>query len=373
MNYYTLPKIYNNNIIINPIENTEELIPYVSNNLFYHYNDIYNRISKDEMTHFKEMKKNINTNEYIFSRVSFSKNNLCKLKSKTQIFYDFLEITTIITIFDDSYNTNSNTNSNTILNTLHFGKNDDTIECLKMIRKNYTNKINISYFEKIITDISEKDKYNFIFFASELNEAEEIENDEYYIFLIKILITIFKNQHVYGSCIIQINEIFYKPVIDFLYILSSIYSKIYVTKPNTSNITTYEKYIICKNFYIDESVKHIYENNTRNLLTFLTNKKGKIQSILDIQIPRFFLTKIEEINIIIGQQQIDALDMIINLLKNKSKNKEEKIEIIKKNCVQKTIIWCEKINKNQHHQKNNANIFLPKEPEVLPNITPHLN
>jgi hypothetical protein len=307
------------------------------------------------------MKKNINTNEYIFSKVIFSKNNLCKLKTKTQLFYNFLEIATILNIFDESY-------KNTNLNTLHFGKNDDTIECLKMIRKNNTDKI--TYFEKIITDIPEKDKYNFIFFASELNETEEFNNDEYSIFLIKILINILKNQDIYGSCIIQINEVFYKPVIDFLYILSSIYSKIYVTKPNTSNITTYEKYIICKKFYTDESVKNIYENNFCNLIAFLKNKKEKIQSIIDIKIPCYFLTKIEEINIIIGQQQIDILDMIINLLKNKNKNKEEKIELIKKNCIQKTIIWCEKINTNQNnyqnyqiYQKNNSNIFLSKETE----------
>jgi hypothetical protein len=43
----------------------------------------------------------------------------------------------------------------------------------------------------------------------------------------------------------------YKPIIDVLYLLSSLYDKVYILKPNTSNISTFEKYIICKNFSVN--------------------------------------------------------------------------------------------------------------------------
>ena len=56
--------------------------------------------------------------------------------------------------------------------------------------------------------------------------------------------------------------------------------------------------------------------------------------------PCYFLNKIDDINIIIGQQQLEAINQIINIFKNK--NKEDKIEIIKKTNIQKSVIWCEK-------------------------------
>jgi hypothetical protein len=43
------------------------------------------------------------------------------------------------------------------------------------------------------------------------------------------------------------------------------------------------------------------------------------------------MNKIEDSNIIIGQQQIEALDQIINIFKNK--NKVEKIFIIEKGLI----------------------------------------
>lgn len=350
MIYYILPKIYSDNLILNPQENNNELKICVSESLLYHYNNIHKRIiNTNELINFEELKNNLNLNEYIFSNDLFSKYNITsKFKSKTNIFYNFLEIITLLNIFDLYKHTN--------LNTLHFTKNNDTIECIRMVRKNYND--NFTYFDKIETDINEKEEYNFIFFDSELYKTDDCNNDKYYILLIKILIIILKNQELYGSCIIKINEMFYKPVIDFLYILSSMYEKIYIIKPNTSNITSYEKYIICTNFYTDESISNTYKNNFYNLLTFLKNKKEKIQSILDFKIPCFFLTKIHDINIIIGQQQLDTLDMIINLLKNKNKNKEEKIDLIKKNCMQKTIVCCEKNINYNNCLKKCENIFL---------------
>ena len=49
--------------------------------------------------------------------------------------------------------------------------------------------------------------------------------------------------------------------------------------------------------------------------------------------------------------------MIINILKNK--NKEEKIEIIKKSNIQKSISWCEKYKIPFNKFSEKTNIFLP--------------
>tara|TARA_E500000178_G_C16472491_1_gene509364 strand:+ start:67 stop:522 length:456 start_codon:yes stop_codon:yes gene_type:complete len=67
-----------------------------------------------------------------------------------------------------------------------------------------------------------------------------------------------------------------------------------------------------------------------------------INSILKNKLHCHFLNKIEESNVIIGQQKLDAYTQINNLLK--SKNKMEKIEILQKHNIQRCIYWCDKHN-----------------------------
>ena len=144
------------------------------------------------------------------------------------------------------------------------------------------------------------------------------------------------------------------------------YEKVYIIKPNTSNIITYEKYIVCKNFILNEDTKEIYENYYTIFLNFLNTLKDRkidtikdittIISIIDYNIPSYFINKINDINIIIGQQQLEYLNQIILLLQNK--NKDSKLEIIKKINIQKSINWCEK-NKLPHNKiLEKSNIFL---------------
>jgi hypothetical protein len=62
-------------------------------------------------------------------------------------------------------------------------------------------------------------------------------------------------------------------------------------------------------------------------------------------------------NIIVGQPQLESLDLIINILNNK--NKDEKIENIKKNNIQKSVAWCEKYKIPYNKFIEKTNIFLP--------------
>jgi hypothetical protein len=53
-----------------------------------------------------------------------------------------------------------------------------------------------------------------------------------------------------------------------------------------------------------------------------------------------FLNKIEDMNIIMGQQWIQSLESLVSLLKNK--HNDMKIEQIIQQNIQKSILWCEK-------------------------------
>ena len=360
MSYYTLPKI-NNNIYVKPIDDYESLLkPYTSYSLYQYYNQLRDEIEKIclkpneiKSNNYDELIKIVNPYEYIFSKVPGSKYSVSKLKQKTNIFYDFLEVSTSINIFE-SYKNQS-------IKTLHLTPNyNDTIECFEMLRENF--KDLVLYYDEIneenIKNI-EDNKFDFLFL-----EVDSTNFNNYIKNLIECLMIIFRNQESNGCCIIKVNHIFHKPVTDILYLLSSLYEKIYIIKPNTSNITSFDKYIVCKNLEKNENKSLYYKCNYYRLLIFLKKLENKnIISVLDIDIPNFFLTKIDDMNIIIGQQQLESLDMIINILKNK--NSEEKIENIKKTNIQKSVVWCEKYKIPCNRFSEKINIFLPINKETI--------
>ena len=134
---------------------------------------------------------------------------------------------------------------------------------------------------------------------------------------------------------------------------------------------TFEKYIVCKNFIFNENKKDIYKKYYFKLANFISNYSQNntnlnISSIINCEIPLYFINKINDINIIIGQQQLESIDQIINILNNK--NKEEKIENIRKINIQKSIMWCEKFKIPYNKFSEKVNIFLPLKNLLLENV-----
>lgn len=358
MSYYVLPK--NNNIIdIIPNIQFKDIIPYTSHSLYNFYNESKTQLNiilqtNDSIITFENLLKSINTYEYIFSIVPGSKYSVSKLNLKSNLFYDLLEIFNTLNVFE--------TFSNKPIKNIHISKNyGDSNECIQILRENQNDE------NKNFEDINEElyntinnERYDFIFYEIKDTDFENL--NDYILSAIQILMILFKYQSSNGCCLIKINHIFYKPIIDILYILCSTYEKVYIIKPNASNITSFDKYIVCKKFIIDETKKEVYKDYYFKLAQSInnysqSNKNANILSIIDNEIPLYFINKINDVNIIIGQQQLEIIDQIINILNNK--NKEEKIENIRKTNIQKCVLWCEKFNipYNKFSEKNN--IFLP--------------
>ena len=134
------------------------------------------------------------------------------------------------------------------------------------------------------------------------------------------------------------------------------YDKVYLIKPIISNITTGERYIVCKTFNVDLMHKIHLNKQVDDLICPTLHLPQQINSIIENKIPYYFLNKIEESNANIGQQQITAYIQIINIFKNKNRN--DKIEILKRNHIQQCIHWCEK-NQIPHNKFiNKINMFL---------------
>ena len=134
-------------------------------------------------------------------------------------------------------------------------------------------------------------------------------------------------------------------------------------KPNTSNVTTFDKYIVCKNFIYNENKVNQYKINYYRLENFLKKLDTRyITSIFDFDLPYYFITKLDDMNITIGQQQLEHMNQTI------SRGKHLETDITKK---QKLNSWNEK--GNFHYNKgveNKGNIFLqgPLKKEDINNV-----
>jgi len=369
MNYYILPK-KNDKISINiKTANVEKLEPYVSSSVYHYLNIILRQIEeikkKDNSINYDLIYKISNPYEFIFSNVPGLKYSVSKLKPLNNIFYIFMEILINFNILDFF--------NNGEIKTFFYGKNaSSTIDCMNMLREDYNDTYHFqSEIQEITNDdfnSSEKKSFDFMFFELK-NYINEDQKNEYTISMIRCLQRILIYQKKNGICVIKLNNLFYKPLIDILYILTNLYDKIYVVKMNTTNIVNGERIIVCKNFIQNDeywvehdSIKYLgLANELQIQLEKFTNTNSNsglfIESIIDNKLPYYFINKIEDSNVNIGHSQIEQLDLILYMIKNK--NRDEKIETIKKNNIIKCVQWCEKYKIPYNKCIDKINIFLP--------------
>ena len=158
-----------------------------------------------------------------------------------------------------------------------------------------------------------------------------------------------------GSFVLKIFDCFMPHTIDLLFILSSFYDKVYITKPQTSRYANSEKYIVCKKFLFS-SCNDFYPFLYEAFIKICHNNNNCIHRFLNIPISNYFLTKLEEYNSIFGQQQIENIYYTISLIE--TKNKAEKIDMLIKTNIQKCIQWCLKYDVPHNTITGNTNIFL---------------
>ena len=356
MSYYILPKI-NIKIKLEPEFQNYATKPYISHTLLHHYNDIQNVIDKlsestaNKEINYEEMFQMVNPYEYIFSSVPGPKNSVSKLNVESNVFYDFMEIANTLNIFDHFKGT---------MNCIHISEYDSTMDYMNMVREDKNDKHvffhNIKELHNNVT--IENNSIDFMYF-------ENIQNKNSTYDLLLFFINQIRLQSNCGVCVIKVNQMFYKPIIDLLYLLSSLYEKVCIIKPSTSNVTSFERYIVCKNFHYQFDKIEGYYSNLFLFLSFLSETESEksdkskiyISHLLKEDLPYYFINKVEESNIIIGQQQLEAMDLIVSIYKNR--NSEDKIETLKKMNIQKCVYWCEKYKIPYNKFAEKINIFLP--------------
>ena len=388
MSYFMLPKLINpkliSNIHLTFIENEEDLYR-LSPSLNNYLNNIKKKID-NVINEWDIYKRYTNPYEYIHSIISNShKTNVSKLKPLSRSFYKMIEIITIFNITDTFPD---------VITTFHLAEGPGGfIEALVYLRDNSNDKYygmtlisdsaNIPSWKKskifmsknknvviengISGDGDLTDKANLLYclekyhnsmdfitgdggfdFSINFNKQEEISQN---LIFCQICFAI-AMQKTGGTFVLKIFDVFMQSTLDLLYILSICYERVFIIKPNTSRIANSEKYIVCRNFLLKNSrdlvlkLSQIYDIINKNIINknIIANTKRQdrfVNRFLDIDIPSYYVNKLEEINAIIGQQQIENMNTTFSLIKN---NKSDKIEQYKNNNITKCIYWCQKFN-----------------------------
>ena len=391
MSYFYMPQI--NNII--ELENINLTIgkydpQIISKSLYYYLNSMKKQI--DNCTNNWDIyKKYTNPYEYIHSNIPYTKQSVCKLKPLSRSFFKFIEIYNLLNIlenyekpiksfhlaegpggFIESLQTLRMNDSDTYYGMTLINDNDDTIPGWKKSKHFLLNHKNV-IIEKGVDNTGNlcnvdnlwhcynKYKNSIDLVTGDGGIDFSIDFNKQEILSIKLIFCqlcyAIAIQKKGGVFILKIFDIFTQATIDILYILSSLYEKIYIIKPHTSRIANSEKYVICKYFKID---------NTYNLINCLSkffpiiNSDCYIERFLNIDIPYIYINKLEDINAVIGQQQIENIITTLYLLDN---NRLDKLDTIKKNNIQKCIHWCIKHKMPYNKNIQQLNMFLANKEE----------
>jgi len=124
-----------------------------------------------------------------------------------------------------------------------------------------------------------------------------------------------------GTFVLKVFDIFMRHTVEMIALLASMYEKVYITKPNTSRMANSEKYLVCKGFIPTSSYKYypyLFHSFKKMIQTPAVPPEPKmyIERIFkaDVPIHHFFLNRIEDINIVFGQSQIENIYVTLSFI-----------------------------------------------------------
>ena len=392
MTFYTLPLV---SCIINSVnlkvKFSDKNEQFINKTLSKYLNQIKGQIDNCS-EEWDNIKKYTNPYEYIHTPYPNSKFPICKLKPLSRAFYKFVEIANIFNIFAQ-YKRN--------ITSFHLAEGPGGfIEAIQLLRLNNEDKyygmtlinnknLNVpgwkksqQFLQKYPNVIIESgiDKTGNLYnpdnfkycretygnsmdiitgdggfdFSVDFNKQEELA---FRLILSQVAYAI-ALQRKGGTFILKFFDTFMKPSVDIMYILSTFYNNVHIIKPQTSRYANSEKYIVCMNFKYQNTA--IISRKFHGIISILNNmnlKNISISTILDIPINQRFISHLEDINAILGQQQMETILTTLRYIENKERKSERLHQLSTKN-IQKCIAWCIKNNVPHHKITSSGNIFL---------------
>jgi len=402
MSFFLLPNV--------PLHNNIEKLFNVS--YFNLTNDVNARINKTLYSYLKTIKERIeykmlvwdqykkftNPYEYIHSHIPNTSQSVCKINPLSRSFFKMIELIHMFELFE-GLPTNCTTfhlaegpggfiEATSYLrqckNDKYYGMtliNDDdqNVPGWKKTRQFLNNNPNViiekgidgtgnlmksenlkNCYEKFNGSIDFITADGGFDFSSDFNNQELISSK----LLFSQIAFAFAMQKKGGNFVIKFFDTFTKSSVDMIYFLSMVYNKVYFVKPNTSRYTNSEKYIVCKDFRIDNRDKIVLKL-IEIMDSFNKNEDMFIEKLFTMDIPYYFVNKMEEYNAIVGQHQIENIFATLSMINNNKYNNH--FYEMKNIHIQKCIGWCKKyklpynkINNYGSFVNSNTNMFYHK-------------
>jgi len=140
-----------------------------------------------------------------------------------------------------------------------------------------------------------------------------------------------------GHFILKISDIYTQPTIDILYILSSLYERVQMYKPYTSNPLTSERYVICMKFRLEDT-KDLVDTMCLVLKDFIDTTYP--DRFLQCDIPYSYMCGLQDINAILGQSQLEYMNVTLKHLQGSTNETTDCRIHHHHKCIQ----WCKKFN-----------------------------
>lgn len=390
INKFRLEYIYNKNDEINMYEEMKnksndlliddiKTIPYFSHSLYYYLNDIKKEINK-VIIHWDKYKKITNIYEYIHTNMPGTKKSICTLKPISRSFFKLIEMIDLFFMkeyFDTIpqmksfhlaegpggfmealiYKRKNPNDTNIGMTLIDDNKN---IPGWKKSKICSNESIQLEYgidgtgniFHKLNYDNMVKKYKNSIHFITadggfdftmDFNNQELIATK---LILYEVMYAI-SLQKKDGIFILKMYDIFTRVMLEILYILSSMYENVQICKPHTSRIANSEKYLYCRGFLLEDSSEYItiFEKLMNEMDEKMNNSNSLmsncyIYSILNHDIEASFLRKLQEINSVLGNIQLENISNTLQLIHQGKEN----LDYYVKYNIQQCLRWCKKHN-----------------------------
>lgn len=301
----------------------------VSSSLYYYWTELMLQCKR--FREWTTVHKKFNPYTLLYDGFTISESCCTRIGNKhSSIFYELVEIYNVM-----------NLQSDTKTSMFFFGPVAENCKNTLLHLTNYSNTNFICYptvypnsFYQIVMNMTIID---FIYVSS-----DETNEYSYALEILKQLCLALCIQNNKGTLVFKINSIFQSLTIDILFLVCSMYEKVYVTKPVCSNLCDFSKYIICKGF-IKPKNKEFLISTFQSLYYQLWNNTEYIEKIISVSIPIYFINKIEELNSIFGQP---SLEHIYNILVNEGEVKPDRQKYDLTKCHE----WCTKYHVQIYHK-----------------------
>jgi hypothetical protein len=277
--------------------------------IVYPYNKLINNQYSPECLEFVEIMQTMNLNIYLDNNFKTQQLQLLYFEKQNPSNLDFRSFAAFQKRFESNFS---------VMKSKVFYCNNTTY--------------NLNTFEKIYMNYAAK---NHVIIAT---QSIQMNTKQILIQICMALCTQCKK----GIFIWKIGDCYTNLILEIFYFLSSFYDKIYIIKPSIIDVSKPYRYIVCKGFLYDNSYSiYTYLRLFVKYIDAYHYSKKYICSFLNVHIPHFFLNKLEEVNYIYGQNQLEQIHYLL-LLCEKHKNKDDKLQNICSLNEHKCIEWCRK-------------------------------